>query len=83
MSSSFAAATGVLTPLEIALKESLLLPDFRDVHLYAFSKRTITRDGATRIFRPLPVVAIAHILKQTEYFSKCTLPPLRRTLTAR
>ncbi|KAI0831705.1 hypothetical protein BC628DRAFT_1335950 [Trametes gibbosa] len=44
MSSSFAAATGVLTPLEIALKESLLLPDFRDVHLYAFSKRTINRN---------------------------------------
>lgn len=74
-SSSTQASAAFLTPVETALKESLLAPDFRDVHLYAYSKRTVVNEGSTRIFRPLPVVAIAHILKQTEYFSGCMLLP--------
>ncbi|KAI0781384.1 hypothetical protein BD413DRAFT_462698 [Trametes elegans] len=59
----------VLTPLEEALKESLMPPDFRDVHLYAFSRRIILPNGSSKIDHPLPIVAVGSILKKVEYFS--------------
>lgn len=58
-----------LSPVERALRDSLKPSEFRDVHLYAFSRRTTFQDGPIRIDRPLPVVAIGSILKDTEYFS--------------
>ena len=54
-----------------AFKESLELPDFRDVHLYAFSRRTVYKNGSVVVDHPLPIVGIGSILKETEYFSKC------------
>ncbi|KAI0648312.1 hypothetical protein C8Q79DRAFT_567910 [Trametes meyenii] len=59
-----------LTPTERVLKESLTTPEFRDVHLYAFTRRIILPDGSSKIDHPLPVLAVGSILKDTEYFSK-------------
>ncbi|KAI0373268.1 hypothetical protein BV20DRAFT_1119317 [Pilatotrama ljubarskyi] len=70
MSSHNSNWTPQLTPSERALKESLTVPDFRDLELYAFSRRTIFRDGSVQIGYPLPILAISSILKDTEYFSK-------------
>ncbi|KAI0806908.1 hypothetical protein C8Q74DRAFT_1188125 [Fomes fomentarius] len=58
-----------LTPAERALKESLLPREFRDVHLYAFSRRTIYPDGSIKIDHPQPIFAIGSILKDSDYFS--------------
>ncbi len=60
-----------LTPAERALKESLLPREFRDVHLYAFSRRTIYPDGSIKIDHPQPIFAIGSILKDSDYFSNC------------
>ncbi|KAM5542629.1 hypothetical protein V8D89_003590 [Ganoderma adspersum] len=65
------STTSPLTALERSLKDSLLVSEFRDVHLYAFSRRTSLPNGTLRISHPLPVVAISSILKKTESF--CTL----------
>ena len=60
-----------LNPVEKALKESLLPSEFRDVHLYAFTRRTLFPDGTVRIDRPLPIVAIGTILKdKSDHFSR-------------
>ena len=48
----------------------MLPQEFRDVHLYAFSRRTIYPDGYVKIDHPQPIVAIGSILKDTEHFSK-------------
>ncbi|KAI0648313.1 hypothetical protein C8Q79DRAFT_954819 [Trametes meyenii] len=66
---TFTSISG-LNPLECALKRSLLEPEFRDVHLYAFSRRTILSDGTSKIDHPLSVVAISSVLQETQYFSK-------------
>ncbi|KAI0668480.1 hypothetical protein C8Q78DRAFT_1047341 [Trametes maxima] len=66
---TFTSMSG-LTPLERALKQSLLEPEFRNVHLYAFSRRTILPNGASRVDHPLSVVAIGSVLQETQYFSK-------------
>ncbi|KAI0637429.1 hypothetical protein C8Q77DRAFT_1050083 [Trametes polyzona] len=60
-----------LTSVERALKQSLQAAPFRDVHLYAFSRRSIARhDGTVRIGHPLPIVGIGAVLKEAEYFGK-------------
>ncbi|KAI0747614.1 hypothetical protein C8Q80DRAFT_686169 [Daedaleopsis nitida] len=59
-----------LTAAERALKASLDPREFRDVHLYSFSRRTIFPDGSIRIDKPQPIVAIGSILKDTDHFSK-------------
>ena len=59
-----------LTAAERALKESLLPKEFRDVHLYAFTRRTLYPDGSIKIDHPQSIVAIGSILKDTDYFSK-------------
>ncbi|KAI8999048.1 hypothetical protein BD414DRAFT_143015 [Trametes punicea] len=59
-----------LSIMERALKRSLLDPDFRDVQLYAFARRTVRPNGSVSIGHPLPILAIGSILRGTEYFSK-------------
>ncbi|KAI0637428.1 hypothetical protein C8Q77DRAFT_1155265 [Trametes polyzona] len=59
-----------LTPSEEALKELLLPHDIRNIYLYAFSRRTLRRDGSTTIGHPLPVAAVSQILTNTDYFAK-------------
>ncbi|KAL1947412.1 hypothetical protein VTO73DRAFT_14373 [Trametes versicolor] len=60
-----------LSPTERALKESLTKTEFRDVHLYAFTRRTVyLGDGSSKIGHPLPVLAIGSILKDSEHFAK-------------
>ena len=60
-----------LTSLEQALFESLLSPDIRDVHIYAFSRRTRRTDGTVEICALKPILAIGSILKdKSEHFSK-------------
>lgn len=68
-------ATSALTPVERSLRDSLLASEIRDVHLYAFSRRTILSSRALRITYPLPVAAISSILKDTECFSKREFGP--------
>ncbi|RPD73522.1 hypothetical protein L226DRAFT_614035 [Lentinus tigrinus ALCF2SS1-7] len=63
-------ASATLSPVERALKDSLNPETFRDVNLYAFSRRTALQDGSIIIDHPLPIVAIGSILKETEHFSK-------------
>ncbi|OSC96618.1 hypothetical protein PYCCODRAFT_1348507, partial [Trametes coccinea BRFM310] len=63
------SAPNSLTTVERALKQSLTAPDFQDVHLYAFSRRTVRPDGSVRIGHPLLIRAVSSILKETEYFS--------------
>ncbi|KAI0831704.1 hypothetical protein BC628DRAFT_1311282 [Trametes gibbosa] len=58
-----------LTPAECALANSLVNPEFRDVHLYAFTRRSIHLDGTCRIGKPLPILAVGSVLKDTEYFA--------------
>ena len=66
-----------LSPLEKALKDSLQPREYRDVHMYAFTRRTVSVDGTVKIDHPLPVVAIGSILKESsEHFSKCESEPL-------
>ncbi|KAI1784245.1 hypothetical protein LXA43DRAFT_229845 [Ganoderma leucocontextum] len=60
----------LLSPVERALRDSLQPPECRDVHLYAFSRRTIFADGSIRIDHPLPIFAVGSILKGTDHFSK-------------
>ncbi|KAI0713493.1 hypothetical protein C8Q76DRAFT_731615 [Earliella scabrosa] len=62
--------SSTLTAAERALKESLLPKEFRDVHLYAFTRRTLYPDGSIKIDHPQSIVAIGSILKDTDYFSK-------------
>ncbi|KAH9915800.1 uncharacterized protein BXZ73DRAFT_17941, partial [Epithele typhae] len=62
--------TTSLTPLERALMASLSPPKFRDVHLYAFSRRTVYSDGSIRVDHPLPIAVIGSVLKNTEHFEK-------------
>ncbi|KAI1784244.1 hypothetical protein LXA43DRAFT_229962 [Ganoderma leucocontextum] len=69
------STTSPLTVVEKALRDSLLVSDFRDVYLYAFSRRTILPDGTLRINRPLPIVAIGSILKNTERFADLFAAP--------
>ncbi|KAI9056948.1 hypothetical protein FKP32DRAFT_1682091 [Trametes sanguinea] len=64
-----ASAPTSLTTVERALKQSLTAAHFQDVHLYAFSRRTVRPDGSVRISHPLPIRAVSSILKETEYFS--------------
>ena len=60
-----------LTSLEHALLQSLLSPDVRDVHIYAFSRRTHRTDGTVEIGESKPILAIGSILKdKSEHFSK-------------
>ena len=61
----------LLTTVESALRDSLFPPEFRDVHLYAFSRRTICKGNKIKIDHPLPVIAIGSIIKNTEHFAKC------------
>ncbi|KAI0350194.1 hypothetical protein OH77DRAFT_1090990 [Trametes cingulata] len=72
MSSSQSSGTesGPLTALERALKRSLLTSEFRDVHLYAFTRRTIFSDGTSRVSHPLAVASMRSVLEETEYFRK-------------
>ncbi|KAH9890616.1 hypothetical protein C8Q73DRAFT_793054 [Cubamyces lactineus] len=63
------ASSTPLTPLERALKASILDQEFRDVHLYAFARRTTYSDGTIRIGHPLSLRAVGSILKDTEHFS--------------
>ncbi len=65
------SAASPLTAVERSLRDSLFVSDFRDVYLYAFSRRTVLPDRTLKISRPLPVVAISSILKHTDSFSKC------------
>ena len=60
-----------LTTAEKVLKECLSTPEFRDIHLYAFSRRTVFPDGSRTIDHPLPISAIGSILEDTDHFSKC------------
>lgn len=60
----------LLSPVERALRDSLHPPEPRDVHLYAFSRKTIFPDGSIQIDHPLPIYAVGSILKNTEHFSK-------------
>ncbi|OJT12245.1 hypothetical protein TRAPUB_11233 [Trametes pubescens] len=62
--------SAMLTPSERALKESLTKLDFRDVHLYAFTRKTVYADGSSSIGHPLPLLAIGSILKDSEHFAK-------------
>ncbi|EJF62646.1 hypothetical protein DICSQDRAFT_57708 [Dichomitus squalens LYAD-421 SS1] len=70
MASVPAAPSVPLTPAERALRDSLLPQEFRDVHLYAFTRKTIFSDGSSRIDHPLPIFAVGSILKDTDHFSK-------------
>lgn len=72
MSGSPHPPSAVLTPSERALKESLTKLDFRDVHLYAFTRKTVYSDGSSTIGHPLPLLAIGSILKDSEHFAKRT-----------
>ncbi|KAI0329872.1 hypothetical protein GY45DRAFT_1324484 [Cubamyces sp. BRFM 1775] len=58
-----------LTPIERALKASILDQEFRDVQLYAFTRRTTYSDGTIRIGHPLSLHAVGSVLKETEHFS--------------
>ncbi|KAI8999047.1 hypothetical protein BD414DRAFT_476823 [Trametes punicea] len=66
--SSIASSSAALSPIERALQQSLHPRDYRDVHLYAFTRRTVFPDGSTWIDLPRPVAAMSSILSQTEYF---------------
>ncbi|PIL30568.1 hypothetical protein GSI_07268 [Ganoderma sinense ZZ0214-1] len=69
------STTSPLTAVERSLRDSLLVSEFRDVYLYAFSRRTILPDGTLRINHPLPVVTISSILKNTDSFSELLRDP--------
>ena len=59
----------LLTPTERALRLSLRPSKFRDVHLYAFSRRKVYSDGYFDIDSPLPVVCVGSVLEGIEHFS--------------
>ncbi|CDO68882.1 hypothetical protein BN946_scf185000.g25 [Trametes cinnabarina] len=66
--SSVASTSAALSPVEILLQQSLHLPDYRDVHMYAFTRRTVFPDGSTWIDLPEPIAAMSTILRQRAYF---------------
>ncbi|KAH9890617.1 hypothetical protein C8Q73DRAFT_667467 [Cubamyces lactineus] len=67
---SIASSSSTLSPIERVLSQSLELADYRDVHLYAFTRRTVFPDGATWIDLPQPIAATSSLLKRVEYFRK-------------
>ena len=67
---SIASSSSTLSPIERVLSQSLELADYRDVHLYAFTRRTVFPDGTTWIDLPQPIAATSSLLKRVEYFRK-------------
>ncbi|KAI0329871.1 hypothetical protein GY45DRAFT_1371258 [Cubamyces sp. BRFM 1775] len=67
---SIASSSSTLSPIERVLSQSLELADYRDVHLYAFTRRTVFPDGTTWIDLPQPIAATSSLLKRVDYFRK-------------
>ena len=67
---------GTLTSMEKIAAASLAAPDFRDIWLYAHSKRTRVNSDKKYVMRathPRPVVAVKSILEGTSWFREmCT-----------
>ena len=67
---------GLLTSMEKIAAASLVAPDFRDIWMYAPSKRTRINSGKKCVMRatcPRPVVAVKAILEETVWFREmCT-----------
>ncbi|KAI9056947.1 hypothetical protein FKP32DRAFT_1598832 [Trametes sanguinea] len=70
-----------LSPIERLLQQSLHLPDYRDVHLYAFTRRTVFPNGSTWIDLPAPVAAMSSILKERAYFRELLTSGFAETVT--